>query len=114
MDMTDLAAIQARPRLAAVSGGNGRNASHGGHPGAGSRRRGGGGGGRGHGGKGGRGSGGAARQVSELFAMAGGGAVAVKEKVFVTANGEKPLELCVMGENFSRVRRNVSGGRGDV
>lgn len=41
--------------------------------------------------------------------MAGGDSVSVKEKVFVTANGEKPLELCVMGEDFSRVRPGVEG-----
>ncbi|CAM9127479.1 unnamed protein product [Scytosiphon promiscuus] len=48
----------------------------------------------------------------QLFAVGGGGAVAVKEKVFVTANGEKPLELCVMGEDFSRV--HVSSDDADI
>lgn len=42
------------------------------------------------------------REVSGLFATGGGEAVPVKEKVFMT-NG-KPLEMCVIGNRFVKVR----------
>lgn len=104
MDTTELAAVQARPRLSAAPGGRRHNNTQGGHPGAGSRRNGGGGGGK----KRGRTGGG--RKVSELFATAGGEEVTVKEKVFVAASGKTALELCVVGTSFSGVRRKEWGG----
>lgn len=100
MDTVELAAVRARPRLAV--GGN-QNNTPGGHGGAASRRKGGGEEGRGKGRRGG----GAGRQVSELFAMAGG-TVAVKEQVFVaTSDSKKPLEMCVMGDRFYSEVRGV-------
>eukprot|EP00752_Nemacystus_decipiens_P016381 g14643.t1 len=102
IDTTELAAIQARPRL---TFGNDQNTTQGGHGGAGSRRKGGGEGGRGKG----RGGGRAGRQVSELFAMAGG-TVAVKEQVFVAASdSKKPLEMCVIGDSFYSEAHKVAG-----
>ncbi|CAM9320873.1 unnamed protein product [Ectocarpus sp. 12 AP-2014] len=97
MDTTELAAIQARPRLSAAPGGHRHNNTRGAHPGSGSRRNGGDGGGK----KRGRTGGG--RKVSELFATAGGDEVTVKEKVFVAASGRTALELCVVGTSFSGV-----------
>eukprot|EP00903_Cladosiphon_okamuranus_P009258 g8834.t1 len=96
IDTIELAAVQARPRLAFT--GN-HNNTQGGHGGSGSRRKSGS-GGDGEGGGRGRRGGGAGKQVSELFAIAGG-TVAVKEKVFVAASDSKrPLEMCVMVDTF--------------
>ena len=95
LDTTQLAEMQVSPRYAAstVRGGYG-----GGVDSAGGKRR-----GR-HDGRGRKKGGGL--NVSGVFATGGGDGVIVKEDVFVT-NG-KPLEMCVIGTRFLKVRINVS------
>lgn len=103
IDTTELAAVQARR---GASGGPSNN-KQGGHSGSGNRRKTGSGVGKGRGRRGG----GGAKQVSELFTM--GEAVTVKENVFRAASdSQKPLEMCVVGANFSGVRILQSRKRG--
>lgn len=110
IDTNELAALQARPRIAEASRGHRNNRTPGGHGGAGSRRNGGGDAGERKRARGGR-------QVSELYAMAEGD-VAVKEEIFVAASDrKKPLEMCIIGDRFNGVsttgkRQPWRGGRG--